>query len=193
MFFCEKCHFMFNITKDIKSKQVGGEINDSLNIIFEKYKTGKPLNAEDLDKITMQDIKNDSRYDNDLNVKNKAKFRSWLKQANPNFVNEEPKKQKLGVSKAYFICKSCQNTKPIEPGTVIYSRSFGTNTTVEAVDYTYTIYDNTLPRTRNYICKNSKCESHKNDDVREAVITKNNIEQIVYVCTNCVTSWIQSV
>lgn len=189
MFFCNQCNFMFNITKDVKSKQIGGKINKAITNLFNKYYTGESLEEDDYKNITIQDIKNDSRYDEDMNVKNQQKFRSWLKSQNPSFIANINAPQTGGSNEAYFICKSCQNTKLIDPGTIIYSKNYSTNSSIDTEDYTYAIYDSTLPRTRNYICKNKNCKSHTDDKLKEAVITKNNMDQIVYVCVACSKYW----
>ena len=38
MFFCEKCRNLYNVTKEVKSKQIGGKINNALNNIFNKLR-----------------------------------------------------------------------------------------------------------------------------------------------------------
>lgn len=193
MFFCEKCRYLFNVTKDVKSKQIGGKINDSLNNIFAKYSMNEAITENDLKKITGKDITDDDRFD-EMTKKNQRKLISTLKAVDKSFFVQQEEKDgpKIGTSSAFFICKYCKNYKPIKPQTCIYTKIYGTEHTIETEDYTYTIYDQTLPRTRNYICKNNKCESHKNDAVKEAVLTKNTSDQIVYVCTSCSTHWIGS-
>jgi len=48
MFFCEKCRYLFNVTKDIKTKQIGGKISDALNIIFDKFNSREKIIEKDL-------------------------------------------------------------------------------------------------------------------------------------------------
>lgn len=192
MFFCEKCRYLFNITKEIKGKQLGGKINDALNSIFEKFSKNQKINEKDISKITAKDITDDERFEA-MNKKDQKKLISQIKEINNKFfVEEVPVEGKVGSNVAYFICKFCKNHKSIKPGTLIYSKSYNTSTSIETEDYTYAIYDQTLVRTKNYICPNKKCESHKNDDVREAVITKNINDQAVYVCTSCSTHWVNA-
>jgi len=194
MFFCEKCRFMFNVTKDVKSKQIGGRINEALTNIFNKYTSNEPLQERDLKRIRGKDLLDDERFE-DMTKKEQRKMLSWIKSIDKNFFVEEeaPVETKVGSNAAFFICKYCKNSKPIKPGTLIYSKSYGTDTSVETEDYTFAIYDQTLARTRNYICKNPKCESHKNDAVREAALTKNATDQVVYICTSCSTHWVNTV
>lgn len=168
----------------MKNKQVGGEISNALDSVFFKFSNSEFLDKADLESLTLRDVKNDPRFDVKMNVKRQTKFKSWIKNADPQFMIEDAKGP--SNSNAYFICKRCFNTKPIEPGTVIYSENSGGNVNE---DYTYTIHDPTLCRTRNYICKNKKCPSLTDDSLKEAVITKNSIDQVVHICTACTTSW----
>ncbi len=193
MFFCEKCFYTFNITKDVKSKQIGGRINEALTVIFNKFHNNEQLQEKDLKKIRGKDLTDDERFE-DMTKKEQRKMVSWVKNIDKSFFVEEEVSSdtKIGSNIAYFICKFCKNSKPIKPGTLIYSKNYGSSNSVETENYEYAIYDQTLQRTRNYMCKNPKCESHKNDSVREAAMTKNTMDQIVYICTSCSTHWVGS-
>ena len=187
MFFCDKCRYLFNITKDVKSKQVGGKINEALTNIINNFNNNEQVLEKDLKRIKANDLLHDERFE-DLTKKLQRKLISNIKALDKNFfVQDNEEKNIVGNNAAYFICKYCKNSKPIEPGTLIYSKNYGGNKDVEEDDYTYAIYDQTLARTKNYICKNKKCETHKNIDIREAVLTKNKFDQIVYICTVCNT------
>ncbi len=56
MFFCEKCRYLYNVTKDVKSKQIGGKINEALTNIFNKYNNNEQLSDTDLKKIKGKDL-----------------------------------------------------------------------------------------------------------------------------------------
>lgn len=194
MFICEKCRYIYNVTKDIKNKQIGGKINIALDTIFEKFLSGEEILGADIKHISSKDILDDERYDR-MNKKNQKKFVSIIKSINKNFFVEDEKDQEISDAHtdAYFICKFCKNSKLIEPKTIIYSRNYSSDTSLEVEDYKLMIHDYTLPRTRNYNCKNSKCPTHKNPDLKEAIITKNISERVIYVCTQCTTHWINTV
>jgi hypothetical protein len=194
MFFCEKCRYLFNITKDIKSRQIGGKINTSLTVVFNKFASNEKIEGKDLGKLKGTDLIEDERFDK-LNKKDQKKLTSIVKAINKNFFDEDDDKseeKKLASNVAFFICKFCKNHKPIKPGTLIYSKNYNT-ATIETEDYAYTIYDNTLERTRNYICPNPKCASHSDDSTKEAVLTKNATDQVVHVCCVCSTNWTNTV
>lgn len=192
MFFCNECRYLFNITKDVKGKQLGGKINTSLNSFFEKYKKNESIDTDDLKNIKIKDIVNDERYES-MNKKDQKKLISFLKEIDKEFIVNEDDKNSSNKNKAYFICKFCKNDRLIEPGTLIYSRKYGSINTVESEDYSYVVYDNTLARTKNYICHNPSCETHENPDLREAVLLKNSLYQIIYVCVACKVHWINMI
>ena len=52
--------------------------------------------------------------------------------------------------------------------------------------------DLTLPRTKDYICPNNKCDSHKNFVEKEAIFYRpfKNSYNLKYVCGQCMTSWL---
>jgi len=194
MLFCEKCRYVYNVTKDIKNKQMGGKINKSLDIIFEKFSVGEEIVEADIKRISSKDILDDERYDV-MNKKNQKKFVSAIKSIDKNFFVMDEKDTEILNSNvdAYFICKFCKNSKIIEPKTFIYSKNYGSEVSLEIEDYTYMIHDYTLPRTRNYNCKNLKCPTHKTPTLKEAIITKNISERAVYICTQCTTHWVNTV
>jgi DNA-directed RNA polymerase subunit M/transcription elongation factor TFIIS len=190
MFFCDKCGYLFNITKDVKSKQVGGKINKALNVIFEKFVSGDKISEEDLVNVKGNSILEDERYDS-MNKRDQRKVISLIKAIDKNFfaVDEETEK-KIGSNVAYFICRFCKNYRKIEPGTLIHSKTFNTNQTDEGEDFSFAHLDPTLARTKNYVCKNPKCATHSDISLREAALSKSASDQIVYICTQCETHWI---
>lgn len=194
MLFCEKCHYSYNITKDVKNKQSGGKVNTALDEIFSKFSSGDVLKEADLKKLSFADIKDDERFDR-LSKKNQQKLVSNIKNIDKTFTVEknDDDAPKTNTTSAFLICKFCKNHKPIEPGTVIYSKSYGVGLTMDVPDYTYMIEDSSLPRTRAYVCKNTKCSTHKNPATKEAIIVKNEIDQVIYVCTVCKSDWINTV
>lgn len=194
MLFCEKCRYVYNITKDVKNKQIGGKVNKTLDAMFLKFTNGEEITESDIEKITAKDILGDERYDI-MNKKNQKKFISTIKAIDKTFFLEDKKDTEVANNNidAFFICKFCKNSKLIEPKTFIYSRNYSSEVSLEIEDYTCMIHDYTLPRTRNYECKNLKCPTHKNPELKEAVITKNISERVVYICVECTTNWVNTI
>jgi hypothetical protein len=57
--------------------------------------------------------------------------------------------------------------------------------------YKYIKYDNTLPHTRDYICKNKDCKTNKDYKLKDAKWfrpNKNRYETL-YICCECDTIW----
>lgn len=197
MFFCQECRSLFNITKDVGSKQSGGKINTYINNVFSKFDAGEKIVPDDLIKLKANDLFEDNRFDK-MNKKNQEKFTNMITTIKNDFSkddenSESESNKKIGSNKAYFICKFCRNNQEIKPGTLIYTKKFSSGSNNESEDYSHEIHDNTLPRTRNYICPNNKCETHKNISLNEAILTKNSTGRIVHICCQCRTNWIQTV
>jgi len=202
--FCEKCGYSYNITKDVKNKQSGGKTNIALNILFDKIAIGESLSKSDLKRIKPTDIYDDERFDA-LNKKNQKKMLSVIKAADKDFFSiadsdgsDDSDGSATTVSVpaavgAQFICKYCRHSKPIDPVTFIYSKTYGSATATNLDDYTYMIHDMSLGRTRAYNCKYAKCETHSKPSMKEAIMTKNPMDQVIYVCTTCGTDWIDTV
>lgn len=103
---------------------------------------------------------------------------------NSDSVSSDENKQK-----AYFKCSNCTYSEPIVDGQVIMRKTADTNYVNNTVDYSDMADASYLPRTRNYICPNSKCESHTKYEKREAVFFRlNDSSKTIYVCTACRTS-----
>ncbi len=101
----------------------------------------------------------------------------------------DPKQDKSDTVKnsAHYVCNNCGYNDPIEPGTMIYSK------TTEKVDLMShrnidLLYDQTLPVTKNYVCANSKCSTHTNTKDKEAVFYKHN-HRVTYICRVCKVDW----
>jgi DNA-directed RNA polymerase subunit M/transcription elongation factor TFIIS len=187
MFFCEKCHYLYNVAKDIRSRQVGGRVNNALNRLFEKFQLNEPFQEEDLQGLRSADLLNDERFEN-LNKKDQKKMMVLIKNVSKYFFQDDPEEE-IGSNVAYFVCKFCRNYRKIEPGTIIYARYYGTARSDDLEDYSYAANDPSLARTRLYICPNPECPTHKNPNLREAALTKNDREQIIYICTVCQFYW----
>lgn len=189
MHFCDHCLTQFNITKDVDSKMIGGAIYNQLEIVFQKFFDGLQLEPEDLEGITIENIYHDSRHEN-MTKKDKTRLKTWLRTVDKAFVQDS---QEGGEAKAaYFICKFCSNYREIEPGTLIFGQNYKSSSdSAEISDLE--VNDNTLSRTKAYICPNGTCETNKDKSKREAVLTRDAAGHVVYICMACNTQWSQSV
>lgn len=91
--------------------------------------------------------------------------------------------------KLYFVCKSCGNSEEIEKNTMIIKRKNKFSEEEEEVN-TDIIYDSFYFCTRDYICINKNCASHKDYSKREAVFKRvNDSMKLIYVCKECKAYW----
>lgn len=211
MYFCPNCNNVFDITKS--SSQAGGgyisseeseltTTSDSFNMvgsgpesdydnIIKKVLHDEEIKSNDLDKISLDDLIKTTAYKK-LNSKQREFVYNHIQDLMP-LEKKKIIKEDIGSQsseKAYFICKNCGYMKPIEDGTLIFSRvssdiaqSYTTN------DYKDMAFSDIIPRTRKYLCTNEKCISHKDNLKREAVYFRlNNSFKVKYICLACGTS-----
>lgn len=170
MFFCPQCENKFNMEKTTKSLK-NDKCKDHKKIINDIL-ANKKISVVG---VIIENLQNDE-YFNVLTNEDKKKVLDYV-----NGAEDEDR-----ASYAIFACPSCNYRKPVEPGTVIYT----TNADDEYKSpYSQNMkYSQILPHTRNYICKNKNCESHKNPEKREAKFyRKNKKYDVVYICTTCET------
>jgi len=183
--FCPKCNYLLDITKesiknDITMKYMN--INQFLNIV---------LDDSAIDNII------DITYKLDFNINelnNNPKFKK-LDTDTQHFVINQYESINQGKNKysANFLCNNCGFFKEIKPGTQLYNKSYILINRSTLDNPHLKIIDPTLSRTRDYICKNDKCESHKDKLKAEAVFfrTKQSF-QLTYDCCCCNTSWLMN-
>ena len=83
-------------------------------------------------------------------------------------------------------------TYVLQPGTNLFSINFDTKSkTVYGDDVVLKCLNPILPRTRDYICPNSDCNSNtQTDSNKEAVFYRNNKDyNLKYICCLCHTQW----
>jgi hypothetical protein len=147
------------------------------------------LNKDDLKDVTLDSIIKDPEYKK-LSFKHKElvynKIRDILEIGKAELLEKNDDTKQANM--AYFLCKNCGYNEPIKEGTLIFSRSTeNTNKSMAFDDINY-INDPTLPLTRNYVCPNNKCESHKNAEQREAVFYRlPHSYKVRYICKTCHT------
>ncbi len=95
---------------------------------------------------------------------------------------------------AYRICKNCSYYEKLVGKTLVLSRmNMGSSMSgvQDLSKYKYMIYDKTLPHTRDYVCKNEKCASHKDLTKRDAVWFRpqSNSYSTCYACVTCSMVW----
>jgi hypothetical protein len=141
-------------------------------------------------------------YDYNLtDKKEKAKHLEIIELAsklkkNPEKVEELMKMYDVTSSKknnfdVYLICSNCNSSYTIEPKTKILTTNLeGSSSHYGEINIEYKCMDPTIPRTKDYICHNEKCTTHKNLENKEAVFFRQgNGYNLSYICCICKTMW----
>jgi len=92
----------------------------------------------------------------------------------------------------YLICNNCNSIYNINPKSIILTTSLEeTSSQFKEVNLDYKCQDPTLPRTKDYICQNNKCTTHKDLENKEAVFFRESKGYLTkYVCCICKTGWV---
>jgi hypothetical protein len=198
MYFCPNCNNVFDITKGATqnggsktNSLIGGANNEDFEKLISKLLKNEDVSENEIINISIDDLIKNQSY---KKLKNKQreyiynKIQDLLPNEKKNVAKEEIKHSEI-QNKAYFICNNCGNRKPIDPGTLIFSKvSSDVAQSYSSSDVLDMKYSDILPRTRKYICPNSKCESHNNPDKREAIFFRmNNAFKIKHICQACNT------
>jgi Fe2+ or Zn2+ uptake regulation protein len=211
MFFCPNCDNIYSITKNPPVQTVQGqqggkqysesetptsisdsETNSDNDIISMILKTGnynKETNMKTIDEITKTPAYKKLSSKDKVFVKNK--LMEQLSQEDKIKLMETNTAK--STSNAYFICKNCGTYEQIAQGTLVMSKlsTEGNHDFIDNTNYKNMIHVKTLPITRNYICPNDKCGSHKDHEKREAVFFRMGTQyRVRYVCKTCQISWI---
>ena len=94
---------------------------------------------------------------------------------------------------AFRICKNCSYFEKITSRTLIMSKTI--QTSVEKSDdldrYKYMVHADYLPHTKDYICKNKDCATHKKPEIKDAVWFRPIAKTFntYYACCVCEQVW----
>lgn len=141
-------------------------------------------------------------YKNEIDISNE-KFDTESVIKHQNFINmkDREKKEFLKILKAleddsltaYIICKNCSYSEKLIKRTLIINKmsKISTNIHDDLTKYKYMRYDNTLPHTRDYVCKNKECKTQKDNNLKNAKWFRpiQNSYLTYYVCCECGTVW----
>jgi len=92
-------------------------------------------------------------------------------------------------NKLYMICKTC-GSKEESFEQLIEKTVYKNVNQLNTENINYYRYDPTLSRTKQKICPNIDCISHKDKTLQEVVFYNEPISMIlIYICINCNTEW----
>ena len=173
VFFCPNCNYDLGISKNEKITSDEDKKKISLDEIFKKLAKKEKLNKYVPD-FKKSDLETNKKYLK-LSPSEKDKVDSL-------FVNK--------LLEAELSCKNCGYAKVLEETIKLYEYN------VSDRNYSKTLEDNkllcldpTLPRTRDFTCKNVKCSTLKGG-LKEAVFMRiPKSYNLTYICTTCYHSW----
>lgn len=173
--FCKQCKY--NLT--IKKK------NDIKIITLQEPSEFTKINIDTINNYELKFTK-----ENLISYLKDKKFSKEEKQQKIDLY-ENLTNKKLSI-KYILKCLTCGNEYPLEPETIIYSIDYKKqNVIFNDEDIELKINDPTLPRTKDYKCKNINCITNKdNNAYKEAVFYRGlNTYYLKYACVICKYSW----
>src|SRR3989338_5745790 len=179
MLCCPDCHTLLDINKHSLTKKIKSidEIDDSLitNII------DKLLNNEKVSDINLLIINkiNKNKHYLSLSKQQKQLIQSQLSEINDLNTN---------FSGAFYVCKNCTFSLPIEPGTLITTIKSKNSSSSDSTIFNYIQYSNIDPYSFNYNCINKSCQSHKLTTKNPILFFKLNYI-VYYKCPYCSSIW----
>jgi hypothetical protein len=179
-FICGNCNFSLTIKKSTE------------NIIIKITTPNELINASKVEEHQLLDIKLEKvdleTFLTKKNIKEVERKRIM------DFYIEKASQKKI-IAIYNLVCSTCGTEYLLNPETIIYSINFKKqSSSYNDDDIDLRLYDQTLPRTKDYICPNSKCETNdkKFDNAnKEAVFYRAyQTYHMKYACLNCKASWI---
>lgn len=180
MSFCPNCNYFLDISNNITDKFKGGKTKlDNDNKFIDLFMNGNN-NIYNIGELIFNEkkLKSNKKYKK-LSNENKTKLYSI-------FTSIKNKK-----SSVYLICNNCNYLDILKSNTILFEDSVIKTSVEDLTILNLRKDDKTLPRTKDYICPNTKCESHKNLLKKEAIFFRpvNNSFKLKYLCTMCNISW----
>lgn len=172
MEFCSNCNYVYDLSNisDDSSKLVS--ISQLLDILKKKPKS--------LSKYSVKESREELEKNKDF-----SKIYSKDKENIDKLLNQLFTKSLIG-----FKCSNCGNIKKIDTTFLLFKEDRRKTSSNLDFDPSVLIKDPTLPRTKDYSCKNIKCPSIKKPEMKEAVFIRNkNTYNLTYICTVCSSSW----
>ena len=94
----------------------------------------------------------------------------------------------------YFQCSNCGYMTPVRRNTTFYKENYNTSEKIKLLEnYELECLDQTLPRTKDYVCRNKACPTldKKNLLAKEAVFfRKRKSYELTYACCVCKKGWL---
>jgi len=143
-------------------------------------------------------------FKNNIDISNeKIDYDQLIKHPNYTSLKDKEKKDLTKIIKsiedesllAFMICKNCSYFEKMTKRTIVLNKMSINSSSGSALNdyskYKYMRYDNTLPHTRDYICKNKDCKTHKDSSLKDVKWFRPNQSsyETFYICCECGIVW----
>ena len=175
MFLCPKCNYSYMISKNKNmsdDKITISKVNQVFKILDEN------INAYIFD-FPVDKLKKSKR------------FQKLDKDVQTKLIDNFKNKKRVEIN-TIFSCTNCSNVEPITTTVKLFEirKDKEGSKKLESYQLDYYINDPSLPRTRDYNCKNPDCVTHVKKDNKEAVFFREKDSyQLKYICTVCSHLW----
>lgn len=177
MYFCEKCYYIFDITKSSKVTK-----EDNRKVISKFVEALAKLEAgEDL-----------SQYKGEFSKEEMGKNKKYQKLNDTDKIKLNQLFDEMVASGAEFKCENCNYSKMITETTLLYQINLEDKVaTIRSLEENELMtHDPLLPHTHDYTCKNPNCTTHKNPETKDAVFFREKKSyKVNYICTKCFFNW----
>lgn len=205
--FCENCNNILDISRTIYTTNnetlntetpntvtdtdddVNNEVhidddNTNYEFLLKKLEDGKTLTPEELLSINIKNMVSNEYY---RKMSKKGYYKKKIIELIEDLGNSDDNTQ------AYMYCKNCAYNRPIPSRFRVISKNpegvASVHDYINEANYRLKVHMKTIPRTRNFKCPNSSCDSNAGKLPTEAAFfSRNNTSyEKIYVCVNCLT------
>jgi len=189
MSFCPKCSYTMEISKsnEKKKEEIITNITTFINTILNNSDEDNKSYANNISNMsfTIEQLSNNIKF---------KKIDESKQQKILNIFNIVIKNKQLYGKDIKNKCLNCGYIEPLTPGSILYHKSFNNSSNVNrtVLNKNLLCNDQTLPRTKMYICPNKSCITNieGNEIMREAIMKRDNkTYKLTYICCICNTMW----
>lgn len=191
MKYCPKCDNIMDVSR------TAPKMTNSIN----------PTTLSSTDTSTVVDVDNTTKiinmYLNNIDITGETGIDIAKLQKNPEFskLKDKEKKELINIiknienetSNVFIVCKNCSYSEKLIKRTLVLNKMSKhiTNEVIDQSKYKYMKELDVLPHTRDYICKNKSCQTHKDYKLRDAKWFRpiQDSYQTYYICCVCDTVW----
>ena len=173
MYFCPKCSYLLDIKKstNINIEDEDKKVLEKPSDAFKKIKSLSKYTPS----FTKEEMINDKKYSK-LKKSDKDKLEKLFENV---------------YTDAEFNCNNCNYSKPLDKTFLLYKFEKENNLENKSLtDNKLLSHSPIFPRTKDYICKNPNCKTHKDSKLKEASYYRDENSYVLnYQCTVCNFSW----